>query len=28
MVQMLRIAKAAAFGTPPRDVGEHVVIKS
>lgn len=28
MVQMLRIAKAAAFGTPPRGVGEHVVIKS
>jgi general stress protein 26 len=28
MVQMLRIAKAAAFGTPPRGIGEHVVIKS
>jgi hypothetical protein len=28
MVQLLRIARAAAFGTPPRGIGEHVVIKS
>ncbi len=28
MVQFLRIAKAAATGTPPEGIGEHAVIKS